>query len=327
MAGYNASIEELEPVPGSGNTDFEVSLVSLNQWQLAWRRFLRHKMAVFGTILLLSIIAMAVIGPILVPYDALKVPNPLLYCPGTTHKAGSGCPPSFSVAYFRPFGTTGGLQEDLFALVMTGARLSLLIGIGASVISAVIGAIVGGVAGYFGGWTDGILMRVCDVLLSLPILFVILVVSNFLGQGKSDWWTVMLIFAVFGWAGLARLVRSVFLSLKGETFVDAARAVGVSDYRIIFRHILPNSVSPIIVATTLSVAAVIVGEAFVSFLGFGVNPITPTWGNILSNAQNFLSQGNWWWTFFPGLFLVLTVLAVNFMGDGLRDALDPRARL
>jgi peptide/nickel transport system permease protein len=312
---------------GPAEPDYEVSLVSLNQWQLAWRRFLRHRVALIGTVLLVVIVLMAIVGPILVPYNPLHVPNPILFCPGTQHKAGSGCPPSFATDFFRPFGTTGGLQLDLFALVMTGARLSLLIGIGASVISAVIGTIVGGVAGYFGGWIDGALMRTCDVLLSLPILFVILVVSNFLGQGKSDWWTVMLIFAIFGWAGLARLVRSVFLSLKGETFVDAARAVGVGDIRIIFRHILPNSVSPIIVATTLSVAAVIVGEAFVSFLGFGVNPLTPTWGNILSNAQSFLSQGNWWWTFFPGMFLVLTVLAVNFMGDGLRDALDPRARV
>lgn len=314
-------------VSGPGEPDYEVSLVSLNQWQLAWRRFLRHRVAVIGTVLLFGIILMAIVGPILVPYNALRVPNPILFCPGTDHKAGSGCPPSFSLDFFRPFGTTGGLQLNLFAMVMTGARLSLLIGIGASVISAVIGTIVGGIAGYFGGWIDGVLMRSCDVLLSLPILFVILVVSNFLGQGKSDWYTIMLIFAVFGWAGLARLVRSVFLSLKGETFVDAARAVGVGDLRIIFRHILPNSISPIIVATTLSVAGVIVGEAFVSYLGFGVNPLTPTWGNILSNAQSFLGQGNWWWTFFPGLFLVLTVLAINFMGDGLRDALDPRARL
>jgi len=320
MATLQPSIEELTPAPAPGTADYEVSLVSLNQWQLAWRRFRKHRMAMIGTGLFFAIILISFVGPFIVPYDPLSISTPIKGC-------GSGCPPSFAPGNFHPFGTTGGLQRDIFALVINGGRLSLLIGVGASMISAVIGAVVGGVAGYFGSWWDGILMRICDVLLSLPLLFVILVVANFIGQGKGDWYTVLLVFALLGWAGLARLVRSVFLSLRGETFVDAARAVGVPSRRIIFKHILPNAISPIIVATTLSIAAVIVGEAFVSYLGFGVNPLTPTWGNVLSNAQNYLSQGNWWWAFFPGVFIVVTVLAVNFMGDGLRDALDPRSRL
>ncbi|MGZ3586624.1 MAG: ABC transporter permease [Candidatus Limnocylindrales bacterium] len=323
MATLQPGIEELGPAPGAASPDYEVSLVSLNQWQLAWKRFKKHHMAVIGTGMLLAILAMGLTGfamSLTGIFDPISVPVPIKGC-------GSGCPPSFAAGNFHIFGTTGGLQRDVFQLVVVGSWLSLLIGIGASLIAAFIGAVVGGVAGYFGGWTDGLLMRVCDVLLSLPLLFVILVVANFVGQGRGDWYTVMLVFAVFGWAGLGRLVRSVFLSLRGETFVDAARAVGVSSTRIIFKHILPNSISPIIVATTLSIAAVIVGEAFVSYLGFGVNPLTPTWGNVLSNAQNYLAQGNWWWAFFPGFFIVVTVLAVNFMGDGLRDALDPRARL
>jgi peptide/nickel transport system permease protein len=187
-----------------------------------------------------------------------------------------------------------------------------------------MGTIVGGIAGYFGGWIDNLLMRVVDIMLSLPLLFVILVVSKFLGNGS--WYMIMLIFALFGWQGISRLVRSLFLTLREEDYVDAARAAGVGDFRIIFRHILPNAMSPIIVASTLGVAGVIVSEAFVSYLGFGVDITQPTWGNVLSNSLNFITLGNWWWPLFPGLGIVITVLGINFMGDGLRDALDPRAR-
>jgi len=309
---------EIKDLTAPGPADYEVTLVSLNQWQLALRRFRKHRMAMFGSGLFALIVLIAVVGPFIWPYNSFVIPKPVAGC-------GSGCGPSLA----HPFGTTAGLQEDLLTLVVNGARYSLLIGIGASAIVAVIGTIVGGVAGYFGGWLDGILMRICDVLLSLPLLFVILVFSAFLSNGKGgDWYTVLLVFGFLGWAGLARLVRSVFLSLRGETYVEAARAVGVPSRRIIFRHVLPNSISPIIVATTLGIAAFITTEAFVSFLGFGVNPaVTPTWGNILTDAQSALTQGNWWWAFFPGLFIVLTVLAINFIGDGLRDALDPRGRL
>jgi peptide/nickel transport system permease protein len=335
--------EEIEnPAPEDSTTDYEVALVSLNQWQLAWRRFRKHKLALFGALLFLSMVTLAIVGPILLPYDPTYVPKPLLYCPGSeTVKAYSGCPP---LTPGHLLGTTGSLQLDLLTLVVNGARVSLMIGIGASVFAAVIGTIVGGVAGYFGGWIDNVLMRIVDIMLSIPILFVIIVVSDALsknsygfnlfgvfdvkvGGSHGDWRVVLIVFAIFGWQGIARLVRSLFLTLRTEVFVDAARAVGVSDRRIIFKHILPNAVSPIIVATTLSVAGVIIGEAFVSFIGYGVDPaITPTWGNELTKAQDFLSQGNWWWALFPGLCIVITVLGINFMGDGLRDALDPRSR-
>jgi peptide/nickel transport system permease protein len=300
--------------------DFEVSLVSLNQWQIAWRRFRRHKLAVFGAILFLTIVVIAIVGPFIVPYDFRVIPKPLALC-ANGMKATYGCPPS--AEHFM--GTTARLQRDVLALVVNGARISLAIGVGASVAAAIIGAIVGGLAGYFGGWVDNILMRIVDILLSLPLLFVILVVAKFLGSGS--WVLILAVFASFGWPGIARLVRSLFLSLRGEVFVEAARAVGVGSGRIIFRHILPNAMSPIIVATTLSVAGVIVGEAFVSFLGFGVDITQPTWGNALSDSQNTIINGNWWWPFFPGFAIVLTVLGINFMGDGLRDALDPKARL
>jgi peptide/nickel transport system permease protein len=163
-------------------------------------------------------------------------------------------------------------------------------------------------------------------MLSLPILFVILVFARYFGGGKGSPILIIVIFGIFSWMGISRLVRSLFLSIREREFVEAARAVGVRDRRIIFRHILPNAFSPIVVAASLIVAGNIIGEAFISFLGFGVDPTSPTWGNILSNALTFIPLGNWWWPFFPGFAIILTVLAVNFVGDGLRDAFDPRSR-
>ena len=191
-------------------------------------------------------------------------------------------------------------------------------------IGVIVGTIIGSIAGYVGGLLDNVLMRAVDVLLSLPILFVILVASRFFGNGNVL--LIVMIFGLLGWGGVARLVRSQFLSIRELEFVEAAKAVGVRDRRIIFRHILPNAFSPIVVVASLIVAGNIIGEAFVSFLGFGVNPGTPTWGNILSNALTFIPLGNWWWPLFPGVAIILTVLAVNFVGDGLRDAFDPRSR-
>jgi peptide/nickel transport system permease protein len=316
-------IEEVDTSPAGSSPDYEVALVSLNQWQLAWRRFRKHRLAMVGAGLFLFMVAVGIFGPILIPYDPSFVPSPdSPYCTGSSLLAYSGCPP---LTQGHLLGTTGSLRLDLLTLVVNGARVSLLIGIGASVFAAIIGTIIGGIAGYFGGWLDNFLMRVVDVMLSIPILFVIIVFAKIFGNG--DWRIILVVFAVFGWQGIARLVRSLFLTLRTDVFVDAARAVGVSDLRIIFRHILPNAVSPIIVATTLSIAGVIIGEAFVSFIGYGVNPsLTPTWGNELSMAQEFIPQGNWWWPLFPGLCIVITVLGINFMGDGLRDALDPRSR-
>jgi len=310
---------EIEELPDE--LDYEVQLESLNQWQLAWRRFKKHRLAVIGSTIFFTMVAIGLIGPILWPYDPTSItrPDQIVY---------AGRPPSWTTGDWNPLlvmGETGRLQRDVFQLVINGARLSLMIAFVATTISVVIGTIWGGVAGYFGGRLDTVMMRFVDAVLSLPLLFVILVASKFLGSGS--WVTVALIFGLLGWAGLSRLVRSQFLSLREEAFVDAARAVGVSDSRIIFRHILPNSLSPIIVSATLAVAGVIVAEAFVSYLGFGVDPSQPTWGNVLSNSLEFITQGNWWWPFFPGMAIVLTVLGINFMGDGLRDALDPRSKL
>ena len=169
-----------------------------------------------------------------------------------------------------------------------------------------------------------VLMRIVDTFFAIPLLFVILVAARFFGEGQV--YTLVLIFGLLSWPLIARLVRASFLSLREADFVTAARAGGIVDLRITFRHILPNALGPIIVSATLLVASAIVTEAFVSFLGFGVDPTQPTWGNALNGAVRFIPNGNWWWPFFPGMAIVLTVLGINFMGDGLRDALDPRSK-
>jgi peptide/nickel transport system permease protein len=311
--GVEPPVEDIELRAAEAGVDYEVQLESLNQWQLAWRKFRKHRLALIGLGILIALIVAAIVGPILSPFVFNEIPKP-------DKPVYAGRPPSLA----HLFGETGGLQRDVLQLVVNGARTSLIIGFSSMAIGVIIGTIVGALAGYLGGFIDNILMRIVDVMLSLPLLFVILVASQFFGGGNVL--LIIIIFGVLSWMGIARLVRSLFLSIREREFVEAAKAVGVSDRRIIFRHILPNAISPIVVSASLIVAGNIIGEAFVSFLGFGVNPIYPTWGNILSNALTFIPVGNWWWPLFPGLAIILTVLAVNFIGDGLRDALDPRSR-
>ncbi len=306
-------VEEVERRAEVAGVDYEITLESLNQWQLAWRKFKKHRLAIVGLAVLGFFITVAIVGPFIVPFEFNNIPKPDVAVP-------KGRPPSLA----HPFGETGGLQRDVLLLVINGARTSLFVGFSSMAIGVVLGTIVGSIAGYIGGFVDNLLMRIVDVMLSLPLLFVILVASRFFGNGNV--FLIVFIFALFSWMGISRLVRSLFLSIREQEFVEAAKAVGVTDRRIIFRHILPNAFSPIVVSASLLVAVNIVYEAFVSFLGFGINPIYPTWGNILTNALTFLLQGNWWWPFFPGLMIILTVLSVNFVGDGLRDALDPRSR-
>ena len=209
-------------------------------------------------------------------------------------------------------------------MVVNGARISLAIGAFSMLIAGFSVCVIGSVAGFLGGMVDNILMRVVDVFFAIPFLFVILVAARFFGRGQVM--SMILIFGFLSWPLIARLVRAQFLSLREADFVEAARAVGVSDMRITFRHVLPNAMGPIIVAMTLLMASNIILEAFVCFLNFGISEDQMSWGNSLSNAQNYLGLGNWWWAFFPGMAIALSVIAINFIGDGLRDALDPRSR-
>ena len=300
--------ETAEHVAESGT--HEVALQSLNQWQLAWRRFRRHRLALIGLGIFAVMLFLAIFGPILWPYDPLDI------APVPTQ---AGIPPSLA----HPFGTDG-QGRGVFTLVANGARLSMLIGVATMFIAVTIGVIVGALAGYFGGLVDAGLMRFVDLMLTVPFLFVVLVAARFFGGG--DPLVLLTIFGVLSWPGLARLVRAVFLSLREQEFVQAARAVGVGDFRIAFRHMLPNAVGPIVVSATLLVANAIILEAFVSFLNFGLRATDISWGNALARSQATMIHGNWWWPFFPGMAIALTVIAINFMGDGLRDALDPRFR-
>jgi peptide/nickel transport system permease protein/oligopeptide transport system permease protein len=291
--------------------DVEVSLESLGQWQLAWRRFKLHRLAMVGLGIFGFMIVLAIVGPIIDPYNPLFIPN-------AKHPGGDA--PSLQ----HLFGTDN-VGRDVLSMVVNGSRISISIGVFSMLIAGFVGVMIGAVAGYAGGIVDNVLMRIVDVFFAIPFLFVILVASRFFGQGELI--PLILIFGLLSWPLIARLVRALFLSLREADFVEAARAVGVSDARITFRHILPSALGPVIVAMTLTMAGNIVLEAFVSYLNFGLSADQTSWGNSLSNAQTVLSQGNWWWATFPGAAIALTVLAINFIGDGLRDALDPRSRL
>lgn len=307
------SIAGDQPLPAAAGdqeeADVEVALESLSQWQLAFRRFKRHRLALIGVFIFSFMVMVAVFGPIVAPYNR--------NIPGTVKPGGD--PPTAA----HVFGTTRE-GKDVLNLVINGARISMIIGVSSMSIAGFVGVVVGALAGYFGGWVDNLLMRLVDVLFAIPFLFIILVAARFFGQGEVM--SLVLIFGLLSWPLIARLVRALFLSLREADFVDAARAVGVGNVRIAFRHILPNALGPVIVAMTLLMASNIVLEAFVSFLNFGIKETEVSWGNVLANAQTALILGNWWWAFFPGMAIALTVIAINFIGDGLRDALDPRSR-
>ena len=313
LGAVGTATAPLEHQEGAAAADYEVALKSLSQWQLAWRRFRRHRLALVGSVLFGIMVFLAILGPTIWPYDALDLQR--------VSRAGGNPPnPSTIDALFG----TDSLGRSVFRLVANGARLSVMVGFVTMLIATSIGVAVGALSGYFGGPIDSAFMRLVDLMLAIPFLFIILVAARFFGQGEVS--SLILIFGLLSWPLIARLVRAQFLSLREADFVHAARAVGVGSMRIAFRHILPNALGPVIVAMTLLMASNIVLEAFVSFLNFGIKETQVSWGNALARAQDALKFGNWWWAFFPGMAIALTVLAINFMGDGLRDALDPRSR-
>jgi peptide/nickel transport system permease protein len=276
-----------------------------SQWQMAVERFRQHRPAVAGLVILGALALLSAAAPIVSPYDPEKTALLLIYEP-----------PSIA----HPFGTDG-LGRDLATRILYGGRVSLSIGLLAVAVAISVGTLVGTVAGYYGRWIDGVLMRFVDMMYSFPRLF-LLILFGVLFKGM----TLPVIVTVLGllsWMTTARLVRASFLALKHREFVEAARSVGAGDRRIIVRHILPNALAPIIVAATLGVAAAIIAESTLSFLGLGIQPPTPTWGNMLRDATSEMEKAPWI-AIFPGLFIFLAVVSINFIGDGLRDALDPR---
>jgi ABC-type dipeptide/oligopeptide/nickel transport system permease subunit len=277
-----------------------------SQWQLFRRKFVRHKLAMGSLLFLLVVVVMAVFAEQIAPYayDEINVT-----------RRGTG--PTFTDWHL--FGTDQ-LGRDYFSRVLYGTRTSLQVAGVVALVSTFIGTLVGAVAGYYRGWIDSILMRMTDLIIILPALAVLLVAASLFGQGRPI--RIAFILAALFWTSLARIVRGVFLSLREKEYVDAARAAGASDLRIMFRHMLPNTIGPIVVNMTLVLAAAIIVEATLAFLGFGVNPPTPALGRLMDDGRSSM-QTQWWLIVMPGLTLVSIALAINFVGDGLRDALDP----
>jgi peptide/nickel transport system permease protein len=279
---------------------------------LVWRRFRKHKPAMFSAAVLAVIVLGCVFVPLILGYDAYNAPVELRRQPPTLP---------------HPFGTDE-LGRDLMMRIWVGGRVSLVIGVAAVFIAITIGTFVGAVAGFYGGKIDNALMRFNDFMLAIPNLFILLIVAQLLRslnlpEISGGPLPIIVIIGALSWMGAARLVRGQFLSLKAKEFVDAARISGAKNNRIMWRHILPNAASPIIVSATLRVGNAILTESTLSFLGFGIQPPMPTWGNMLKNAQSQMVIAPWI-AIFPGLFIFLTVVAINYLGDGLRDALDPR---
>jgi len=308
----NAGVAPGVPAASSGPADTTVEagleLKVRSQWDYARRRFFRHRLAMVGLLVLIVVFGAGIFANHIAPYSFSEIDLNNIIAPPTT-------------AGHHFFGTDA-IGRDYFSRVIYGIRTSEEVGLFVAFLSSVIGLIIGAIAGYYGGTVDNLLMRLTDLVLTLPFLAILLTASALLGQGNQ--WRVSLILALLFWTGLARVVRGIFLSLREKEYVEAAKAAGAGDARIMFRHILPNTLGPVIVNGTLAVATAILVEAALSFLGFGIKPPTPSLGVLVAEAQSNPQQ--WWLTVFPGLTIVIIVLAINFVGDGLRDALDPTQR-
>jgi peptide/nickel transport system permease protein len=270
----------------------------------AWRRLLRSKSALIGGMVLLAIVLAALLAPLISPYDPIKTSQRTsLEAPSLAHLMG-----------------TDRFGRDVLTRVLWGGRLSLPVGFVSVVIAAVVGVALGLIAGYYGGRLDAVIMRFVDLLLAFPGILLALAIVAVLGASLLN---LMIAVGIASIPDYVRITRGTVLSVKEREFVLAARTVGIRDSAIILRHILPNVLAPLIVLATLGMAAAIITASALSFLGLGIKPPTPEWGNMLAEGREFL-QHAWWVAFFPGLAIMLTVFAINLLGDGLRDALDPR---
>jgi peptide/nickel transport system permease protein len=304
------------PLPGNTVIDEDLALTKVT----FWRRLRRHKLAVAGLVVLLLMVLAAAFAKQLSPFDPNAIDN--------VHWQGTPLPPCFqdgTLCGGHSLGTDE-VGRDLLSRLLFGARISLTVGLFAVIMEVLIGTTLGAIAGYYGGWVDYGLMRLTDVFLSIPLLPLLLVLTAIVAASSTraalSFGVIVVIIGILSWPTVARLVRASFLSLREREFAEAARAVGNNDGRIIFRHLLPNAIAPIVVQATLDVAGVIITESTLSFLGLGIQPPTASWGSMLANAQSNLSIA-WWAAVFPGLCILVTVLAINYIGDGLRDALDP----
>lgn len=293
----------------------------LTPGQLIWRRFRKNRMAVAGMIGFGLLLLFIVIGSVIITDERANAVD----------LQARLSPPNNQ--YIMGTDSTG---RDIFARIVHGGQISLFVGITSVIISVVLGTLIGGLAGFFGGWVDSILMRFTEAMLSIPQLFLLIVLGKFIGKdietvtifGRAISGSVMIVIFVIGltsWMGLSRIVRANVLSLKEMDYVSVSKSLGSSQIRTFFKHLIPNTMGVIIVASTLGLAGAILSEAYVSFLGLGIQPPTASWGNMLTAAQTFVQKGSWWMWVYPSIFIVLTILCVNLIGDGLRDAFDPRS--
>jgi peptide/nickel transport system permease protein len=271
-----------------------------------WRRFSKNKLALSGAVLVLFVFLISFLAPVISPYDPANIDiGEMLQAPSAEHWFG-----------------TDPLGRDILSRMIWGAQISLKVGFVSVGISLMIGVLLGALAGFYGGWVERSIMRFVDVMLCFPSFFLILAVIAFL---EPSIWNIMIVIGLTSWMGVARLVRAEILSLREREFILAVRAQGANDLRIIFFHLLPNSLAPILVAATLGIAGAILTESALSFLGIGVQPPTPSWGNILMAGKDNIMIA-WWISVFPGLAILLTVLSYNLLGEGIRDIIDPRLR-
>ena len=271
-----------------------------------WYQFRKNKLAVIGAVMVLLLFAAAALAPWISPYDPTAIDlKKVLEAPTLEH----------------PFGTDP-LGRDVLSRIIWGSRISLLVGFVSVGIATVIGVFLGALAGYFSGKIDSLIMRLVDVMLCFPVLFLLIALIVYV---EPSIWIIMIAIGVTSWPGVSRLVRAEILSLKEREFVLAARALGGSDFRVLFRHLLPNALAPVLVSITLGIPAAILTESSLSFLGLGIQPPTASWGNMLTAGKDN-NEFAWWMSVYPGLAILITVLVYNLLGEGLRDALDPRLR-
>jgi peptide/nickel transport system permease protein len=299
----------------------------IGQWGLAWRRLRRHKLAMIGLTLLVLIVLISLSAELIAPYPFEEI--------DLTHSYASLFSPGNPGRPMHLLGTDK-LGRDVASRLLYAGRISLAVALTVTILTIIVGTVVGAVSGAFGGWLDVVLMRFADLMLTLPQLPLLLVLSSSLRQFAqlqqllgSNLSVIIIIFVLvlFGWMYVARLVRGSVLSLRGQDFIAASRALGAGEGRVIFQHLVPNSLAPIIVSATLGFGLVIIQESALSFLGFGVMPPVPTWGNMLNDARGAPLEYLFTQTLSPGFCIFITVLAINFLGDGLRDALDPRLKM
>jgi len=277
--------------------------VGVSMWKLTWRRFRKNKLAMTGLVILCIIIAIAILAPVIAPYSPVE-----------QHLEDRLQPPSSKYL----FGTDE-LGRDILSRVLYGTQIALRVGVLVALISAAIGVTLGLISGYYGGIVDEVLMRIVDIVWSFPSLILALAIVSILGPGLIN---AMVAIALTMWASYARIVRGETLSVREELYIEAARAIGESDIRILFSYILPNVMSSILVLITYNIPSAIIVAASLSFLGLGAQPPTPDWGLMLSTARTYLTIAPWY-SIFPGVAIMITVLAFNFIGDGLRDAIQP----